>query len=410
VPEQAEETAAIVVVPPAPTPTAPVAITPSYEVGTGSGYLTIDGTVLDLSTIKLIKIKGGTYKGIYIKNIAGTIAAPITIKNNGQVIITEGMETDNAVNVAIEGDANPEIKYGFSFENIALRAIKLNRRIEGVTFKSMSFKNVLDYCIAGEKSNGEIAYDGSAATRNERLKILNCRFDNAGSIVFNGALDKNTSTDVGLFKDVEIAYNDFSNTNAGTLCSFGNVQDYNIHHNTVNNVNPTNNNHNGIFYMQGSGNFHDNKLTNYQGNSIRMWLYSRGSNPVTVEIYNNICYNTRKYGGFEVQGFDRNIYAGKSTFANAKVYNNTVGHMNTSKDWEGQVLDLYNFGGTLEFFNNLGFDLVRVNLPVVGMINNMSNTKISLESNNKYTNSQQEAVVDLNSFASRFSGIGAPSF
>jgi len=404
-----EEVPVVAVTPVIPPPASTISpvVVPAYQVGTGSGDLTIDGASFDFSTIKLIKIKSGSYNTIYVKNISGTKDAPIIIKNNGQVIITGGMETDNIINVSITGDNDTDIKYGFSFENIPFRAVKMNRRIAGVTLKSMSFKNVPDYCIAGEKSNGEMVYDGSESSRNERLKILNCLFDNTGSIVFNGGLDKDNAVDVGLFKDVEIAFNQFQNTNAGTLCSFGNVQDYNIHHNFVNNVNSTNNNHNGIFFMQGNGIFHHNKLTNYQGNSIRMWAYSRGSTPSTVEIYNNVCYNTRKYGGFEIQGFARNLYAGKSTFVNAKVYNNTVGRMNTSKDWEGQVLDLYNYGGTLEYYNNLGFDLYHNGLAISNMINNMSDTKILSDQNNKYIPAQQDAISDLESFTSKLSGIGA---
>ncbi|KQS32307.1 hypothetical protein [Pedobacter sp. Leaf194] len=390
-----------------PTSTTPTAVIPAYEVGTGSGNLTIDGASLDFTRIKLVRIKAGTYKTIYIKNLSGTLDAPINIKNNGQVVITDGLETDNIINVSISGDNDIGIKYGFSFENIPFRAIKMNKRIFGVTLKSLSFRNVADYCIAGERSNGDLAYDGGENTRNERFKVINCLFDNTGAIVFNGSLNKDNSQDMGLFKDVEIAYNQFQNTNAGALCVFGNIQDYNVHHNVVNNVNMSNNNHNGVFYMQGNGTFHHNKLTNYQGNAIRMWVYSRGSSPVTVEIYDNICYNTRKYGGFEIQGFDRNIYPGKTTYVNAKVYNNTVGRMNTSKDWEGEILDLYNYGGTLQYYNNLGFELYHNGLPIANMINNMSDTKITLEQNNKYVASQQDAVTDLESFLSKITGIGA---
>jgi opacity protein-like surface antigen len=80
--------------------------------------------------------------------------------------------------------------------------------------------------------------------------------------------------------------------------------------------------------------------------------------------------------------------------------------MNTSKDWEGGVLDLYNYGGTLEYYNNLGFDL-KLSKQFTDMINNMSNTKIIKNTNNKYFESASEAVVDLESFASKYSGIGA---
>lgn len=390
------------------TPT-PTPIIPSYLVGTGSGNLIIDGKSLDLTSIKLIKVKAGSYTSITVSNITGTSATPISLKNEGQVTITGSMQTNNLKYVTIAGDNTPGIKYGFSFENISYRAISIHGLITGITLKSMSFKNVNDYVISGDNTNdGSLKYTGTSDTRSENFKILNCLFDNAGMITFGGNLNKDTGEDSGLFKDVEVAYNSFQNASPGSVCSFTNVQDYNIHNNVVNNINQSNNNHNGIFFMQGNGKFHDNKLTNYQGNSIRMWLFSRGSTPITVEIYNNVCYSTRKYGAFELQGFDRNIYAGKSTYANAKVYNNTVGRMNTSKDWEGQILDLYNYGGgTLEYYNNLGFDLNRAQGSIGNMINNMSDTKILKEENNKYFTSQSSAVTDLVSFISLITGIGA---
>ncbi len=404
-----------VVFPPVVTP--PIIIPPvqgatSITVGVGSGYLTIDGRYLDLTKLKLINIKAGTYKGIYIKNIIATASSPIAVKNSGQVIITEGMETDNVNYINISGDGEPAITYGFLFQNISYRAIKMGGKMTGVILNKLSFKNVRDYCIAGERNNGpEFTYRGTAETRTDNFKILNCVFENTGRIIFGGSLSKDSGEDSGFYKNVEIAYNIFKNSpDVGSVCTFSNVQDFDIHHNIVDNINQNNDDHNGIFYMQGNGDFHDNKLTNYQGNSIRMWLYSRGSTPATNEIYNNICYNTRKYSGFELQGFDRYIIAGKTTVANAKVYNNTIGQMNTSKDWEGQLLDLYNYGGTLAYYNNLGFGLNRGGGgSVTNMINNMSDTKIIKETNNKYMANQSAAVQNTSNFTSLFSGIGAPA-
>ncbi|SEB09228.1 hypothetical protein SAMN05443550_11085 [Pedobacter hartonius] len=402
-----------------PVTTEPVAAAPasSYAVpsdakvldlGTGSGYLVIDGTTLNITTNTFIRIKAGSYKGITIKNILATTDKPVYIKNVGQVNISESMATENITNVIIDGDYTAGLTYGFQFANISYRAITMNGKMSGVVLKSMSFTNVGDYTIAGTPSNGNGQnYTGTAATRTDGFKILNCSFNNAGSIQFGGNLNKSTGEDNGFFKDVEIAYNTYQNTNAGTVCAFTNVQDYNIHHNTVNNVNQTSTTHNGVFFMQGNGIFHDNKLTNYQGNAIRMWLYSRGSTPAVNQIYNNVCYNTKKYSGFELQGFDRYIIAGKTTVANAKVYNNTVGQMNTNKDWEGQLLDLYNTGGTLEYYNNLGYALYTDGNSITNMINNMSDTKITVESNNKYYPLYQNAVANLTAFTSLVAGIGS---
>lgn len=369
----------------------------SIEVGTGSGDLTIDGRDQSLKEKSLILIKEGIYGSVSIKNLKGTQKKPIAIKNAGQVIIESMMTVDNVAEVTIAGDYIKELQYGITLHDISFRSMTISGEFSGLTLSNISFKNVGDYVIYIKPSN-----DNETGT--ERIKILNCKFDNVGGLQFKG--DFSSDQDDGFIKDLEIAYNTFINSDVGAFVFVPNVQDYDVHHNIVNNVNSSNNNHNGIFQMIGNGKFHDNIFTNYQGNMIRAWVFSRGTSPATVEFFNNIAYNTRKYGAFEIQGFDRYLISGKTTVVNAKVYNNTVGKMNTSKDWEGGVLDLYNYGGTLEYYNNLGFDL-KLSKQFTDMINNMSNTKIIKNTNNKYFESASEAVVDLESFASKYSGIGA---
>lgn len=372
----------------------------SIEIGNGSGDLTIDGNDSKIQGKNLILIKPGTYNYITIKNISGNINSPVFIKNAGLVNIRSGMETINVSNVTIAGDNTPSIEYGFNFHDIAYRAIVLSGKMSGLTLKNLSFKNVRDYVIFADLSN--LRHTGSADTRVEGFKILNSKFDNAANIEFKGNFG--SGQDNGLVKDLEIAHNIIVNNNGGNFAYFSNVQDYNIHHNVADNINSTQNQHNGIFHMIGNGKFHNNKFTNYQGNMIRAWVFSRGSSPATIEIYNNIAHNTRKYGAFEIQGFDRYIVPGKSTVVNAKVYNNTAGKMNTSKDWEGAMLDLYNFGGTLEYYNNLGYELHQSG-QITDMINNMSNTQIIKNTNNKYLRTASEAVSS--NFVSKHAGIGA---
>lgn len=378
-------------------------------VGSGNGEnLVIDGKSLTAGENIVVAVKGGKYGSITIQNISFDRESPLLIINSGEVSIAEAMHTRDIENVAIIGNGDAGIPYGFKFNDIAYRAIVMQGKMNGVTLGNMSFRNVRDYVISRSNADNERYYDGTPDTRTERLKILNCEFQNTGQIIFGGSLNKDYDDDSGFISDVEIAYNTFKNTDWGTLVSFNNVEDYHIHHNVVTDVNPHNNNHNGIFFMQGNGSFHDNKLINYQGNALRAWVYSRGNTPKTIEIYNNICYNTRKYGAFELQQFDRNLWTGKSTHVNAKVYNNTVGKMNTSRDWEGQILDLYHLNGTLEYYNNLGFELHSSQNRSIGiMINNMGDTRITEQKNNKYFHSEAEAIIDIGNFSSKHDGIGA---
>ena len=369
------------------------------------GDLIIDGKALDIKEGILISIVGGTYNSITIRNMSGSKDKPIIIRNNKVVTVKGNMKTENLNHIHIIGNGDSNTKYGFVFLNFRFSAIDMSGQLNGVVLQNMQFKNSSNYyCITGHGANKSQVYDGTNSTLTDGFKILDCEFDNVGKISFGGAIDK--STDRGYFRNVEIAYNTFINMNIGAICEFLNVENYDIHHNTVNHINQTNNNHNGVFHMVGSGKFHNNKLTNYQGNAIRMWAFSRGTSPQTVEIYHNVCYNTRKYGAFEIQTFDRNIVPAKTTYVNAKVYNNTVGRMNTSNDWDGQLLDLYDMrGGSLEYYNNLGFELVSSNV-IADMINNMSKTPI-VKKNNHYSSSQQEAVNNITDFKSKIQGIGA---
>lgn len=372
----------------------------AIEVGTGLGDLIIDGNDKKLKEENLIIIKAGFYNTVSIKNLHGKLDAPISIKNAGLVTIKDVMNIENVSDVTMAGDHVNEMEYGINLHDISYRAIILTGELSGLTISNVSFKNVKDFVIYIESSKER----GTAEMRKERIKILNCKFENAGDIQF--VSDLKSDGDKGFMNGFEFANNIIANASPGNFAYIANVKDYDIHHNTVNNLNKDNNNHNGVFHMIGNGKFHDNKFINYQGNMIRAWAFSRGSSPSTIEIFNNIAYNTRKYGAFEIQGFDRYIIPGKTTIANAKVYNNTVGKMNTSKDWEGGILDLYNYGGTLEYYNNLGFDLIQSG-PITDMINNMSNTRIIKNTNNKYFKSASEAVFDLQSFASKHVGVGS---
>ncbi|MCZ4223291.1 hypothetical protein [Pedobacter rhodius] len=307
--------------------------------------------------------------------------------------------------------------YGGEIKNTKNRALKFSFELNNFQIFNTKFINCGDYAIFSEHIGG---YDGKESSLNNGFKLMNCTFENSGPIFLGGNL--NATEDSGVFKNIEIAYNTFRNSPAtGKVFEAHNAWDYDIHHNLADSLNANQNNHNGIFEMQGNGKFHDNKFTNYQGNSIRAWAFSRGNTPATIEIYNNICFNTRKYSGFEIQEMRWLYQPGKTTFANAKVYNNTVGTMNTAKDWEGQILDIYHPGGEVWFYNNLGFDLTTTSKDgITTMINYASgdakppilpNFPKEKESkyyyNNKYFTRWEDAVTDLKTFKSKVAGIGA---
>src|SRR5690606_7353759 len=111
----------------------------------------------------------------------------------------------------------------------------------------------------------------------------------------------------------------------------GLAENYTISNNIINNVNTNNNEHNGIFFAKGNGKIFGNKITNHQGNAVRAWLFSISNTNALVEIYDNIVYNSTRYGAFELQV--RDDIKALPTFkpANAKIHNNTVGRLNTGE-------------------------------------------------------------------------------
>jgi len=364
------------------------------NVGTGSGNLTIDGSTMGLQCQDLIKIKGGSYGGIDIKNIISADGCPITIKNDGLVEVAGNftqMKISNINNLTISGDGTSGITKGFVFRDNTYRAIQIEGTLNNFTFQHASFKNIGDQCISYVYRT---VYTGAEGSYAKNLKFLNINCDNTqGLLSLDGAVDNGSVK--GLVKNLEVAYVDFRNSaTVGAVVYVGIAEDYDIHHNRVDNVNTAINNHNGIFGITGTGKFHDNYISNHQGNAIRAWGVTMGSTAKSILIYNNIVTNSRKYSGFEVQSFDFSIIPGKTTFANAVVFNNTCANLNTSNDWQGNVVDVYSLkGGKCDVYNNLAY-----NFQSSGVIAGQEADLIPNQFNNLNFKSSNEAGINETTF------------
>ena len=376
--------------PPAPNPTTSVTL----NLGTGSGNLSIDGASLGINANTLIRIKGGTYSDIQIKNIkSGSLT--VLIQNDGlvELVGNKQMRLSNLQNVIISGDGTPGLSRGFLFRDRTSDGVPvlLTGDINNFTLKNFSFKNLNTYGII--RYDSQKVFDGSESSYSKNLKFLNIDCDNTGTLIrFKGASQNNTIT--GLIKEIEIANVNFQNSVAvGSAVVLENVDGYDIHNNFIRNVNQQSNNHNGLFYLQGNGKFYSNYIADHQGNAIRAWVYSVGTLPAEVLIFNNIVVNSREYSGFELQAFARNMIPGKTTFVNAKVFNNTCGNLKPkSGTFPAQILDLYGLeGGQCEIFNNLGYEF-----PLVGqnntnpIWNQLGNTK-TVAYSNKYFSAKSGA-------------------
>jgi hypothetical protein len=397
--------------PPKDTATAPVNAT-ILNLGTGSGNLSIDGKTLGITSNTIIKIKGGSYNGIQISNINGT-NKPVIVQNDGlvQLVGNKQIKLSNLNNVTISGNGTPGISRGFVFKDRTVDGapVQLTDNINNFTLQNVSFQNLVTYgCIQYTPQN---IYNGSEGSYSKNLKFLNIDCDNTGTLIrFRGSAQDNSIK--GLIKDIEIAYATFQNSRkVGSAVVLESVDSYNIHHNFIKDINQESNNHNGIFYLIGNGKFYNNYVKDHQGNAIRAWCFSLGDSPKEVLIFNNIVANSREYSAFELQTFKRNIMPGKTTYVNAKVFNNTCGNLlPKSGTFPAQILDLYTQeGGKCEVFNNLGYQF-----PLVGqnntnpIWNQLGSTKPSSYSN-KYFKTYTDAGITDNVKFGLASNSGAKS-
>lgn len=337
---------------------------------------------------KQITLKPGNYSHISVENVTN-----VSILGAHKVTVTNGaMHITNSDSLSV---------IGISFENSHQNAINIFDDANNLLLKDLVFRNISNTVITFRKNK---KYNGESSSISENVQLTNLCAENIGTLFGSsgGLKEDGLYGLIRKFKFTKSTIKNSPNLANGIYLSLG--ENYEISDNIISNVNSENTNHNGIFHVIGNGKIFGNKITNHQGNAVRAWPLRTSDHATSIDIYNNIVYNSSRYSAFELQvpPWMSNIDYFRP--ANAKVYNNTAGKLNTGepKFFEGRLLDLYNTFGTLEIFNNLSFSNKDEHL-----INNMSSTKISKNSNNFYFKSSKEAVIDVIDFKSRVEGVGA---
>lgn len=366
-------------------------------VGNGSGSLVIDGRDGGYSCKTAIKIKGGKYASIAIRNLSGEQGCPFVIVNEASVELNgsgRAMSLENLSYVKILGNSDPSVTHGFLFRNMNNEAIQMNGTINNFTLSNARFDGINSYAVIRYKPS--LVYDGSDGSFIKNLRFLDLASESSGTLIRFEASEGN-GTVIGLIRGIEIAGVRFSNSpTVGSVVVLEKAEDVDIHHNVIESINSSNSNHNGVFYIQGNGRFYSNIVKRHQGNAIRAWIFSIGNTPKEMLIYNNIVVNSREYGAFELQAFPRDIVAGISTFANAKVFNNTCGDLRPKAGtFPAQVVDLYGLrGGACEIFNNVGYAFYRVGQNNTNYFwNELGDTSPTKHSNNLYYDNYQLAGI-----------------
>lgn len=327
----------------------------TYNVGSGSGNLTIDNSGSTYIDNSLILIAPGTYGTITIRNF--NPATLITIKNGttGQVVTTN-MNYSNYSNLLVSGNGSSDA-YGFYIANNPSRPTTISGYNRNSTIQYANYFNIGDYPIYC--SNGGVTWDNTDATVfNINCRFLHNKFDTCpGVIQLGGNCTLSAVTD--LSRGTEFGYNTWVNCDAGDLVFGGATDQYLIHDNDCSNINLTNNNDNGLFHIIGNGNFYRNYVHGHQGHAIRIWSLSFGATPRTCLVYDNIVIGSRKYSAFEWQStVGANIVAApNTTYCNIRLNNNTAGDLNLEHHTEFDACLIENYGmpagSTQEVYNNL---------------------------------------------------------
>lgn len=336
----------------------------TINVGSGSGTLTVDGDSLSLIPGDTIVIAGGDYEGLTVKNILNPDGEEIIrIIFDGQVnIINEGTcYFTHLRNVIIDGSTIAGTEYGFFYRGTNYTACSYGD-INHIVFRNLAFENIYDAAWRLDDSIGLVEYNGTPESYLQDCKFINCYYDNSSVFSGGGDLDILNDSITGLLVDFQFLGCIIKNTSSGSPIYISGGQRILVKDCKFDNINTVNNNHNGIIMVKGSCDVVNNRLSNYQGNLIRLWPFTVAdthieTGPKTCNFVGNTIFSSRKYGAFEGQGFDDYYKEGFTTYCNIDIFNNTCGNMNQNIDpvvFTGKIYDNYDlYGGTARIFNNI---------------------------------------------------------
>lgn len=293
------------------------------------------------------------------------------------------------------------------------QALRLHGESRNVAYNGLTLKNVDGYQIECVRSS-KTQYTGERGTFIDGLTFNGLTVDGGGQ-VFHADGDLLSGKVWGLLKNFKLTNANIKNVSYGDIIYIGAGMDAEFENIVFENINAFNDNHNGVIRVHGNMIARNVRATNYQGNLFRNWLYSI-EGVKTTSISNSIGYRSRKYSLIELQ-LEPFLLANGARPGNAEIFNNTAISMATSKEWDGQLIDMYNTGtdkikSTVNIYNNIGADL-RASQGRAIIAGEMANKMFDSDktevkfSDNKYFAIAAEAVQDTINFKSKFQGIGA---
>jgi len=333
-------------------------------VGTGSGFIDYPNAqaTLNLKDDDTVMINPGKYKNMTFKNITASPGHRIYIMNSGQVEFNDPQPSwfSNLTNVDIRGDGTPGIDFGFYMHDL-IRGIYIDGSMSGVYFSYIKMVNIADYSIY--LYNPSLYYDGTnnANSLFYDLKFLHISVYNIMTSflqvgAYTGIVDDGLKN---MLRKLEVAYCTVDYTDQEDVLHLNKVVNANVHHNRFSHLGKNDFRHTGIVFLYGNGDVHHNYISDYWGSAVRAHGFSLDA-VGSVNVYNNIIVNSRKYSAIEAHISPEDIaYSPYMHYCNYKIYNNTIGNL-SAYDWKCSMVDTYDaVGGTIEIKNNLGFNIQR---------------------------------------------------
>lgn len=328
-------------------------------IGDGSGELNYPDamTTLGLNPGDVLCIRAGTYSGMDLGNLRGNAAANITVVNEGAVEFTGGIRFHDLSYVDVRGDGTEGVDFGFHLRDNTYRGITINGAIQHVTWTHFELTDIGDYAIFIFEPT--LIFDGSDESALTDLRFFDFRARRTALGLFQIGSFRGWPAQTSIVNGLEIARADIED--AQRSCTIINASlslNVNIHHNRIVNTGEMDRSHCGVIFLQGNGAIHHNDIRDFWGNAARTWCIGTPGHD-TIDFYNNLVVGSRKYSGFEAQGFAADLAVPPATTCRFRVFNNTFGDL-TALDYVAAMVDAYELvGSTLEVRNNLGFNIAQ---------------------------------------------------
>ncbi|PPL00244.1 hypothetical protein [Parapedobacter indicus] len=339
-----------------------------FQVGTGSGNLTINGSVIGggLLADDVVEIVPGTYNVITIQDF-NIISGFATVRPQTGRITAASIAPYRLIGAIIEnidlvGGGQSNIRFGGSsalpYKNIIFRGLSFT----GATSFSVRHQNPQVYNPSNPDATAlqNITFDSNEFVNCPQFQLGGSPNDDTGrviNLVFKNNICRNRN---GNYDWLDGEAPDGSSVAPNYFINVTNAENYDFDGNTFYKIMRPEN-HTAMIFASGWGLIRNNRAEKYRGQLGRQWLYAKESGRATYS-YNNLGKDCFKYSLLECQVTSGMSGAANWVASDYYCFFNTAINFGAWEDpdfWQAIVLDNYGIGGANVYFeNNLGVNVL----------------------------------------------------